>query len=397
MSKTERAVLLVLACVNFTHIMDVMIIMPLGDVFMNTFKIKPAQFSYLVSAYAVGAFVSSMISVFLLDRFDRKKALLFVYTGFTIGTFLCGLANSYLLLISMRFVTGLFGGVIGALALSIISDVFSYERRGAAIGVLMAGFSAAAALGVPFGLLLSEYFSWNAPFICIGSIGIILITLIAVRFPRFVNHLHREGPFPFVRVITNIVYDRNQLSALLLGMILVLGHYMIIPFIAPYMTRNVGFSQTEIIYIYFLGGIFTVFSAPLIGRLTDRFSPFPTFVVTMGLSFVPVIWITNMSPTPVPVALIATSLLFVLGSGRLIAPQTMITAAVGPHSRGSFMSIKSALQQLSIALASLISGAIIVLGNEGSLQNYPFVGYLSILLCLVAVMIAPILKVAPGN
>ncbi len=397
MSSQERFVVIVLASINFTHIMDAMIMMPLGDIFMDLYGINPSQFSYLVSIYALAAFFSSLVATFLLDRFDRRNALIFVYTGFSIGTLLCGIANSYIFLLSVRLITGLFGGVIGALALSIVSDLFTYERRGAAIGVLTAGFSAAAALGVPVGLFLADQFSWNAPFLFIGSLGLLITIVIVTRFPRIKGHLDGDVVTQPLKILRAIFTDSNQVSALFLGMVLVLGHFLIIPFIAPYMTRNVGFDQSEITLIYFLGGLLTVFTAPLIGRITDRFTPYPTFLVLMLISFIPVVWITNMNLTPIPVALIATSLFFIFGSGRMIAPQTMITAAVGPTSRGSFMSVKSALQQLSVALASLISGSMIVFGSSNELLHYEDVGYLSIGICVIAIFIGKRLKVAKGN
>ena len=125
-----------LAAANFTHVMDVMIMMPLGDTFMSLFGINPQQFSLLVSSYALAAFGSSLLAVSFLDVFDRKRALLFIYGGFTIGTFLCALAPSYEVLLTFRFITGAFGGVLGALALSVVSDLFPFQERGRAMGIL---------------------------------------------------------------------------------------------------------------------------------------------------------------------------------------------------------------------------------------------------------------------
>ncbi len=397
MSSTERFVVYTLACLNFTHIMDAMIMMPLGDIFMRIFGINPAQFSYIVSAYAFAAFLSSFTATFFIDRFDRKAALIFSYSGFVFGTFLCGIAPNYLFLLIVRFVTGLFGGLMGALVLSVVSDLFAYERRGKAIGIIMAGFSAAAALGVPLGLFLAETFNWNTPFLFIGGMGTFLLMGIVFKFPVMQGHLSGYVQEKPLQVLKNMLSDQNQINALALGMILVLGHFIIIPFIAPYMVRNVGFLQSQITWIYFCGGILTVFTAPLIGKLTDRYRPLPTFMVVLVLSFVPVLWITNMGSTGVLLGLCATSLFFVFGSGRMIAPQTMITAAVGPSNRGSFMSMKSALQQLSVGLATFLSGSIVVFGEGDRLENYDIVGYLSIALCIVSIFIAKKLTVAEGN
>ncbi len=396
--KQERFVLFLLATINFTNIVDVMIMMPLGDIFMKLYDISPQQFSWLVSSYALGAFCSSIMGMFWIDRFDRKKALLFIYSGFTIGTFLCAFAYSYESFLIIRFCTGIFGGMIGALVLSVVSDIFPFAKRGAAMGVLTAAFSAAAALGVPLGLFLADQFDWYAPFLFVSGMGVIILTQIVIRFPSMSKHLIHQGKNKsLVSVITDITTDSNQLNALLLGIILVLGHFIIIPFIAPYMIRNVGFTQGQITWMYFAGGLATVFSAPIIGKLTDRFGALKLFNVLMLISFVPVLMITQMPPIPAFLALAVTTLFFILGSGRMIPPQAMITASVGPKNRGSFMSVKAAFQQLGIFLASVISGALVVDNGSGILEGYDLVGYLSIGISLVAIVLARKLKVAAGN
>ncbi len=398
MNKEEKFLVYVLASVNFTNILDSMIMMPLGDIFMNLFSISPAQFSILVSSYAIGAFISSIFGSVYLDRVDRKKALIFIYGGFIIMTFFCGLSGSYHLLLGVRFLTGLFGGMIGALALSIVSDAFKFERRGRAMGIITAGFSAAAALGVPLGLYLADVISWRMPFFFISAVALILWLFIYARFPSLNKHLEQGTKKDnLLGVLQRTVRDKNQSQALLLSMVLVLGHFIIIPFIAPYMTRNVGFEQSQITWIYLIGGILTVFSAPWVGRMTDRFGAKRIFFILMLASFIPVLLITHMPPLAIPVALIITSLFFVLGSGRMIAPQTMITAAVGPSNRGSFMSLRSAMIQLSIALAAFVSGLIVKSGDDGILHGYNIVGYASVVICLIALWVGRNLRVADGN
>ncbi len=394
----ERSLILfTLATVNFTHIVDSMLIMPLGDIFIDLFDLSAAEYSYLVSSYAIAAFISSLAGVFLLDRFDRKKALLFIYTGFAIGTFLCAFAESYIALLLLRFGTGIFGGMIGALVLSVVSDLYLFKERGAAMGILFAAFSAASALGVPIGIYLAAKGNWQMPFLIIGLIGLLISTFIFFRFPSMTDHFQAIEKKPsFTETITAITNDKNQTNALLAGFVLVLAHFLIIPFISPYMIKNVGFSQMEISYQFFLGGLATVVTAPLVGKLTDKLGVMKVFTVVMVISFIPTMFITTMGQQPLWYGLIFTTMFFIFASSRMISPNTIITASAPTANRGSFMSIKSALQQFAIFLSAIMSGALVTI-EDGEYQNYWYVGLLSVGFGIISIFLVKRLKVAKGN
>ena len=373
--------------------------MPLGDIFITEFGISAAQFSLLVSAYSFAAFFSSLIGVFYLDIFDRKKALLFIYLGFAIGTFLCSYADSYEWLLCLRIGTGLFGGMISAMVLSIVSDLYLFKERGKAMGMLMGAFSVASAIGVPFALYLAAQGDWQTPFFVLGISCSIVCGIVAITFPSMTAHLNTiDSDRSFHQTLTAITNDSNQLNALLAGFVLVLAHFLIIPFISPYLIKNVGFSQMEITYQFFFGGLATVISSPLIGRAVDKYGVMKVLITTMILSFIPTYIITNLSFVPVTVGVMYTTLFFVLATGRMIAPNTIITAAASQSNRGSFMSFKSALQQLAVALSALISGQIIFINEKTDLyENYDLVGYFAIVLGIITLFLVRQIKVAKGN
>lgn len=396
--ESRRLVLYTLALVNFIHIVDSMLIMPLGDIFISEFQISSGEYSLLVSSYALAAFFSSLVGVFYLDRFDRKTALLFIYTGFGLGTLACAFTDSYLQLVSLRVFTGLFGGMIGAMVLSVVSDLYKFKERGTAMGILFAAFSAASALGVPIGIYLAAKSSWHLPFIVIGAAALLIAIFVLLVFPPMQGHLEsQEKKIDFKKTITNITSDPNQLNALLAGFALVLAHFMIIPFISPYLIANVGLTQEQIALQFFCGGLATIVSAPFIGKMTDKYGVMKVFTIVMLLSFIPTVLITNLKVVPIWVAISFTTMFFVFASGRMISPNTIITAAASQSNRGSFMSIKSALQQLAIGLSSLIAGQVIIIGEDGKFHNYPWVGIISIAAAIVTIFLVKRIKVAEGN
>lgn len=379
-----------LSALNFTHILDFMIMMPLGNFLMPHFKISAQFFSWIVAAYPVTAFVSGMLTAFYVDRYDRKKVLLFAYTGFLIGTVCCGLAPDPYLLLFARILTGLFGGLIGAQVLSIVADSFEYELRGRAMGSVFAAFSIASVFGVPFSLYLARFFSWHAPFIFIGILGVFIIPLIVRFMPSMRSHLeNQKGERPGAwQVLSEMLNNKSQLIALTLSAFLMMGHFLIIPFINPYMEFNVGFTKDQTPMIYMVGGTCALFSSFIIGRLADKYGKLRIFLICAICSLVPIFLITNMPAIPFYYVLIVTGFWFSVSTGRSIPAQAMISNVVNPAHRGQFMSFNSSFQQLFTGMASLIAGFIVTSGADGKIHYYNWVGYLSVAVIFSTLFIA---------
>lgn len=390
----ERALLLTLAIIQFSHITDFMILMPLGPQLMETFSILPNQFALLVSTYTFSAGISGFIGAFFIDRFDRKTALLFTAFGFAIGTLACGFTNTYLLLLITRSITGLFGGILGALILSIIGDAIPNERRATAMGTVMASFSVASVVGVPIGLYFATISNWQLPFLVLGTLAVLTIIPIWIFIPSMRNHIDKCNTKPNpIEIIKTVVNNKNQMWALLFGIVIMFSHFSIVPFISPYMVSNVGFTEQQITYIYLIGGALTIFSSPLIGRLSDKFGRSKIFTITVLIASIPVFLITNIGETPIPIVLSITALFFVFGAGRMIPSTAIVTSAVKPQNRGSFMSFNSACRQLTNGVAAYFAGLVITKGENGLLYNYEWVGYFAILMGLISIFISKKLKV----
>jgi predicted MFS family arabinose efflux permease len=392
MNRNERILLLILAAINFTHILDFMIMMPLGNYLMPYFHISTQQFSLIVSAYSYSAFASGIIAAFVIDNFDRKKSLLFGYIGFVIGTLFCGFAPDYKLLIAARIMAGLFGGLIGAQVMSIVADSFAYEKRGTAMGYLMAAFSVASVVGVPVSLYLATLISWHAPFILVAVIGALLIPLTTRFLPSMKGHLKNKSDQKPAEAFLVIFSRKNSLIALALSAFLMLGHFLIIPFINPYMEFNVGFTKTQIPLIYMVGGAATLFSAPLFGKLADKHGKLKIFTVCSLMTLPFVYLISNMPAISFYFVLIATGLWFIISNGRSVASQAMISNVVETRYRGSFMSLNSSMQQLFVGTASFIAGLIVTNDADRKIHNYQWAGYLSIAILAFCVILGFLLK-----
>lgn len=394
MKVKEKIILLLLATINFTHILDFMIMMPLGNYLMPYFDISSQQFSMLVAAYTFSAGISGFLAAFFVDRYDRKKVLLFGYCGFLIGTLCCAVAPSYTILLLSRIVAGLFGGLIGAQVLAIVADLVPYERRGTAMGIIMAAFSVASVFGVPFALYLSNIFTWHAPFFFVAAMGCVLVPFLIRYLPKMDAHTQRRGGGRInpVIMITDIGRDKDQLLALSLSASIMLGHFLIIPFLNPFMEFNMGFSKQQTPMIYMVGGALTLITSPLLGRVADKIGKHRLFAGMVLLAILPIAVITNLPAIPFVLVLCVTGFWFVVSSGRMIPAQAMITNVVAPERRGSFMSINSSVQQIFVGLASVLAGAIVVKTPTNAILHYEITGYISIAITLLSLLFVSLLN-----
>src|SRR5262245_17292600 len=152
LTRRHWMLLLVLASVQFCHVFDFIIMVPLGPALEKSLDVNTRMFGLLVSSYGFAACVTALLMSRYVDRFDRKRSLLFLFGGFILGTLLCAVAPDYWMLLAGRLIAGGFGGVIGASILTIVGDAFPPERRATATGAVMSAFSVASIAGVPGGL-----------------------------------------------------------------------------------------------------------------------------------------------------------------------------------------------------------------------------------------------------
>lgn len=385
---SERIYVLILAAIQIAHVLDFVIMMPLGTKFMSVFQISPVQFSTLVSAYTISAGLVGFLGALYADHFDRKKYLMFNFSGFILGTFMCAIAPNFSSLLLARIMAGAFGGILNACVFSLVADLIPFQRRGDAMGVVMSAFSIASVAGVPIGLWIANAFDWHAAFYFICILSIIFwwaaFFVLPVVRPDSEPRKFNEN----IRHMKNILRHRDYLESFLFTSILAFSIFMIVPFIAPYMVKNVGMSEADLPLIYLIGGIGTIVTARVVGKLCDRIGSYKVFRVVAVISVFPILLLTNLPPTALWIALAATSGFSMFGSARFIPAMTMISAVVTPQQRGTFMSLENSSRQLSSGLASQVAGIIMGSTAAGALTHYNLVGLLSIVCSLFSIYIA---------
>ncbi len=374
---SERKLLLLLAAVQFTQIMDFMIMMPLGPQLMRQLALTHKEFGSLISSFAITAGIVGLAVAPFIDRFDRRKLLLTVYAGFTLGTLACGFSRSWEMLLISRAICGAFGGIGGATIMAIVADVVPPERRARGMATIMTAFSVAAALGVPFGLKLAQWGRWETPFLAVAGIAAVVWVALYQFLPPVKGHL-ADGKVRSARDFFQLLRDGNAWRGIILMMAVVFGHFTIIPLLSPFLVKNVGMAEVDLFHVYMVGGIVTVFSGPLIGRLADRYGKFCLYTILVIGACIVIRVLTASEARPEWQVLVIAGFFFMLASGRFIPSQAVISMAVQPAQRGAYMSLIACSRDLASGITTSIGGIVVVETASGKLVNYDKLGLVAI-------------------
>jgi predicted MFS family arabinose efflux permease len=384
-SPYQKFVVGLLAFLQFAVILDFMIMAPLGALIMPALQISPKQFGLVVSAYAFSAGVSGFVTAGFADRFDRKKILMFFYTGFLVGTLWCGLAPTFELLLAARVFTGLFGGVIGSVVLAIATDLFDVSLRGRVMGLIQTAFAASQVLGLPMGLYLSNRWDWHAPFVVLAVLGVAGLAVISAKLKPVDGHLGKpQEHSPFMHLFHTIT-EPSHLLAFLTVTLLATGGFMLMPFSSAFLVHNLGIELAHLPTIYFFTGICTMVFGPMIGKAADKFGKFEVFLFGSALSILMVVVYTHLGTTPLAVVVLVNVVMFVGIFSRMIPFQALASQVPEPTRRGAFNAISASIQQVSGGVASLVAGHIVTLGADGRIEHFPEVGYVVVGTTLAAV------------
>ena len=382
----EKYLLLTLAGIQFSHILDFMIMMPLGPVLIKAFGIGTHEFGLLVASYSFSAALSGLFAATFIDRFERKRLLLFMFGLFGVATLACGLAPGYATLLIARGLAGAFGGILGALVQTIVGDVIPFARRAKASGIVSTAFSLSTIAGVPLSLWLANHYQWRAPFILIAFLTGLFIMVGARILPELRSHLSDKKRAHPLSAMFEVLRDPNHLRALLFSALIIFSGFTVIPYITIYAVGNVGISLHDIPFIYLAGGAATLITARLIGHSADLHGKVKIYRWVALAALLPLFVVTHIGAAPLWLWLICTTTFFVLVSGRMIPAMAIITSAAQPRLRGTFMSLNGTVQAFAMGLATSLGGFIITQNNAGQIMGYEWVGYVAVVGNILAIL-----------
>nr|WP_255538784.1 MFS transporter [Polynucleobacter sp. Latsch14-2] len=271
---------------------------------------------------------------------------------------------------------------------TIVADSIPFERRGKALGTVMAAFSVSTVAGVPLSLFLAnhiEYLGWRAPFIFIALVSTLILYLAYRNIPKIAGHLDHVHEGTRFKQIYDIAIAHHHLRAFIFMALIMITGFSVIPYIALYFTSNVGVDNSYISLIYLCGGVATLMTSRYIGQISDKYGKVKVFRVLAIVSLVPLLVTTNLQPVPLWMVLINSTTFFILISGRMIPVMAMVSQVVEARIRGTFMSLIGSVQMLALGVASVAAGAIVTIGADGKMEHYNIVGYGAVVCSLLTV------------
>ncbi|MFL5763106.1 MAG: MFS transporter [Bacteroidia bacterium] len=366
-----------LALTQFTVVLDFMVMSPLGDVLKKTMHLTTQQFGFVVAGYALSAGASGLLTAGFADSFDRKKLLLFFYIGFIGGTLCCGLADTFPLLLAARIITGIFGGVIGAISMAIVTDVFPAQQRGRVMGFMQMGFGASQVLGIPIGLHLSNIYGWQSPFLMIVGLASLIWLTILFKMMPVTKHLEIKNENKAFRHLVNTLKSERYRIGFLTTALLSLGGYMMMPWGSVYSINNLGITKEQLVPLFMVGGVGTLIIMPIIGKISDKVDKFKVFAFASCWMIAVVCVYTNLPPIPLWTLMIFNVLMMGGIMGRMVPSMALMSSLPEMRDRGAFMSINSSLQQIAGGIAAAMGGLVVRQKTEFSpIEHYNYLGYI---------------------
>ena len=174
--------------------------------------------TWTLTSYLVANAIILPMTGWLSNYFGRKRMLLFSVTGFTVSSFLCGLAPSLGLLIFFRVIQGACGGGLQPISQAVLLESFKPEDRGKAMGFWGLGIVVAPMLGPVLGGWLTDSYSWRWVFYINVPIGIaaVIMTKLFIFDPPYIRRTSSRVDYWGIGMLAlwvgglQIVLDKGQ-------------------------------------------------------------------------------------------------------------------------------------------------------------------------------------------
>jgi predicted MFS family arabinose efflux permease len=341
----------------FLGLADNQMIAALLPSLVKSLDISLSTAGLLVVVYSLAAAVAAFFSGTLSDHYGRRRFLLAGVAFFAVASWAAAQSRTLRELMLARALTGLAAGTLSTCSITFAADWFPYNVRGRAIGLISSAYFAAPILGVPIAAQIADRFGWRRAFIFFAGLAVVT-TLATLRLPR-----ERLSPRPSteklrtaVEAFRSFLTRRDTAAALVIAFLVSGGLVGFLTYIGEWLNSSFDLSTRTIGWVFMLGGIVAVGSAPLGGILSDRWgkraiSIAGNILLAVAMAFVPFL--------PWGLGLLGVFGLASLGAAFRQGPLTaLMTEMVPAAQRGSFIALRNISSQMGIGATAYLGGVL---------------------------------------
>jgi predicted MFS family arabinose efflux permease len=365
----------------FLGVADNQVIAALLPSLVNSLGISVGAAGLLVTVYSLAAAVAAFVSGSLSDHYGRRRFLVAGVLVFAVASWLSARSPNYAALMMARVLTGFAAGTISTCSIAFAGDWFPYAVRGRAIGLISSAYFAAPILGVPLATQIADRYGWRRAFVMFAALAV-AVALSSLSLPA--DQLSPEPSAEKLRTTTqafrSFLHRRDTAAALVIAFLVSGGLVGFLTYIGQWLNNHFGVATRTIGWVFMLGGLVAVASAPLGGIVSDRLGKRTISIASNVLLAVSVATIPFLSwGVGLLVVFAGTSLGAAFRQGPLTA---LMTEMVPPARRGSFIALRNICSQLGIGLIALVGGVL-----------YQHFGYVAVttLCALMTAMVAVLL------
>lgn len=341
----------------FSASSQVIIIAPILPRIGEALNIAESLQGWLITSYAVALSVFALIVGPISDKVGRRVVLIAGCAAMAIALWLHAVADSFFSLLVVRAAAGAAGGMLSGAAVSYVGDYFPYNKRGWANGWVMSGVAFGQIIGIPVGTVLADQFGFRAAFLMFAGTMSLTTIMIWVFVPqpdieRDTERLTLSKAIDTYRILLarRVVVSA---SATYFLMFFSIGLYVI--YLPTWLEQTLHVSGTAIASLFFVGGLATVITGPMAGKLSDRIGRKPLIVVScIGLAITMVLTTYLINSMWMAYILFGASMIMI--AMRISPLQSLMTALVEERRRGALLSLAVAIGQVGIGLGGAFAG-----------------------------------------
>ena len=362
-------------------------LLPLGPELSASLRFPAHELGYLSSVFLFAAAIAGLAGALIVDRFDRRVALATTLAGLAISTGLAALATSLDDLMVCRLLAGLCGGPAAAIGLAIVGDTTASAARARAMGVVAAGSSFALIMGVPLALTTADLVGWRAMMVAAAAFGLVLAVFAVINLPTGLGQRRRQNFGQVMSEFAGMLRLPSTLILLAMTALTFSSTHVMAANLATFIVHNLGYDESELKYIWMVGGGVGLCSSQANAFLASRVGAIRMFWWMSAFAVV-VFWLFFVKlPVTLPAMLLFGAFL-VSVNGRIVLVQTISSLVSRAETRGRFMSLAGAVNQGASGLMLIASSQVLGSTSRGALTRMPVLGWFGIVAIVVSALLA---------